>query len=65
MTVPVVEDEEKVREVVGKEKVMEFAGQHPKVKSGESTEKDCPGKGWYKRKIAGHEHWKILVGNPK
>ena len=63
--VPVVEDEETVREVVGKEKVMEFAGQHPKVKSGESTEKDCPGKGWYKRKIAGHEHWKILVGNPK
>ena len=63
--VPVVEDEETVREVVGKEKVMEFAGQHPKVKSGESTEKDCPGKGWYKRKLAGHEHWKILVGNPK
>ena len=63
--VPVVEDEETVREVVGKEKVMEFAGQHPDVKSGKSTEKDCPGKGWYKRKIAGHEHWKILVGNPK
>ena len=63
--VPVVEDEEKVREVVGKEKVMEFAGQHPDVTSGKSTEKDHPGKGWYKRKIGGHEHWKILVGNPK
>ena len=63
--VPVIEEEEKVREVVGKEKVMEFTGQHPDVASGKSTEKDCPGKGWYKRKIAGHEHWKILVGNPK
>lgn len=63
--VPVVEEEEKVREVVGKEKVMEFTGQHPDVTSGKSTEKDYPGKGWYKRKIAGHEHWKILVGNPK
>jgi hypothetical protein len=63
--VPVIEDEEKVREVVGKEKVMEFAGQHPDVKSGKATEKDYPGKGWYKRKIGGHEHWKTLVGNPK
>lgn len=63
--VPTVEDEEKVREVVGREKVMEFAGQHPDVASGISTERDCPGKGWYKRKIGSHEHWKILVGNPK
>ena len=37
--VPIVEDEEKVREVVGREKVMEFAGQHPDVTSGKSTEK--------------------------
>ena len=63
--VPIVEDEEKVREVVGREKVMEFAGQHPDVTSGKSTEKERPGKGWYKRKIGAHEHWKILVGNPK
>lgn len=63
--VPVVEDEDKVREVVGREKVEEFYGIHPENKSGDPKDRDRPGKGWYKRKIGGHYHNKILVGNPK
>jgi len=63
--VPVVEDENKIRQILGDGKVQEFSGVHPDVKTGKLTERDAPGKGWYKRIIGGHPHWKIMVGNPK
>ena len=62
---PVIDDPEQIQKILGDKKVQEFSGIHPDVKSGKSTDKDSPGKGWYKRVIGGHSHWKTIVGNPK
>ncbi len=53
---PYVNNQEKVEKILGKK--VEWFGEHPKGL--------CPGKnGWYKRKVAGHEEYKIMVGMPK
>lgn len=63
--VPVVEDEKKIRTILGPNKEIEFYGSHPDIASGKTTERDSPGKGWYKRMIGGKPYFKIMVGNPK
>jgi uncharacterized protein len=54
--VPVVDDQETVKDVLGKPVVWE--GSHP-------DDKSRPGKGWYTRYLAGKPHTKILLGRPK
>ena len=54
--VPVVDDEAKVRKVLGKDII--WHGKNP-------NDPSLPGKGWYSRKIGGSMHTKILVGKPK
>lgn len=54
--VPVVSDRSKVEKILGKK--VKWYGKHP-------TDPDMPSTGWYSREIGGHEHIKILVGQPK
>lgn len=53
--VPTIEDENLVRKILKKDII--WYGTHP--------EEEASGNGWYGRKIGGHLHYKILVGNPK
>jgi len=53
--VPHVEDEERVRRVLGKE--IEWLGPHPEGKYPEYN-------GWYVRTISGHKELKIMLGTP-
>lgn len=54
--VPIIEDEETVRKVLGPKRSGEMIwhGKHPKGKS--------PGEGWYSRKIGGKEITKTMIG---
>ena len=54
--VPFVDNEEDVRKVLGKE--IEWIGPHPEGKYPNHP-------GWYKRKLGGEIHMKILLGKPK
>ena len=54
--VPVVDDEETVRKVLGKD--IEWHGTHP-------YDDTKPGNGWYVRKIGNSFYPKILLGRPK
>ena len=57
--VPIIDDEETVRKVLGDRRSdqMTWYGKHPKGKK--------PGNGWYTRKIGGREVDKTMIGNPK
>lgn len=54
--VPIVNDEESIRKVLGKD--IEWHGTHP-------YDKNKPGDGWYIRKIGNSFYPKILLGRPK
>jgi len=53
---PFVDNEEDVRKVLGKD--IEWIGPHPEGKYPNHP-------GWYKRKLGGKMHMKILLGRPK
>ena len=53
---PFVDNEEDVKKVLGKE--IEWVGPHPEGKYPHHP-------GWYRRKLGGKIHMKILLGNPK
>ena len=55
--VPHVEDEEKVRRVLGPSKEIEWLGQHPEGRYPNYN-------GWYVRDISGHKELKIMLGSP-
>ena len=54
--VPIIDDEETVRQVLGQKRSDQttWHGKHPKGKS--------PGNGWYTRKIGGKEVAKTMIG---
>ena len=52
---PFVDNEEDVQKVLGKE--IEWIGPHPEGKYPKHP-------GWYKRKLGGNMHMKILLGRP-
>ena len=53
--VPVIDDEEKVRAILGPKKELEWHGEHPTGK--------YPGNGWYTRTIGGKKITKTMAGN--
>lgn len=52
--VPTITGKETIEKILGK--TVDYVGKHPKGKEGD---------GWYSRKIAGHAHYKIMIGHAK